>query len=178
MYAYVPLSALPQYSHYGPPFLQGYPQWPVAPDPSRTEFQQSLAPETVQPRPQERIEQSGLSRTRRQHSGDRPRVSVQPYSWQPAVNLFEYDRSWLVEVEVPGTDEDQLSITWEDGALLVEGELEPYDPDHVYYQERRSGSFGRRVFIPREVEAEEAEATYRRGVLEILIPKPKHRELR
>jgi len=107
----------------------------------------------------------------------RPEVTAQPYQWQPPVDLYEFDDCWVIKVEVPGSKEDELSLTWEDGALLIAGEVADADRKRAYYRERRVGEFARRILIPENVDTENTEAAYRHGVLEITIPKPRDKKL-
>ena len=79
----------------------------------------------------------------------------------------------LVRVEVPGMDEKDLKVHYEDGLLMISGEREFERKDDRNYHriERSYGSFVRSFSLPRSVDANKISASYKNGVLEIEIPK-------
>lgn len=93
--------------------------------------------------------------------------------WQPAVDVAEDADRIHVKVEVPGMDEKDLRISYEDGMLTVSGErqFEKKDDRSYHRIERSYGSFTRTFSLPRSVEPGQIAASYRNGVLEIEIPK-------
>lgn len=94
-------------------------------------------------------------------------------AWNPAVDVAEESDRILVKVEVPGVDEKDLRISFEDGLLTVSGErrFERKDERNYHRIERAYGSFTRTFSLPRSVKADEIVANYRNGILEIEIPK-------
>jgi HSP20 family protein len=98
---------------------------------------------------------------------------MQGSSWNPAVDVLEEKDRIFVKVEVPGIDEKDLKVTFEDGLLTVSGErqFERKDDRNYHRIERAYGSFTRTFSLPRSVEASQIVADYRNGVLEITIPK-------
>ena len=94
-------------------------------------------------------------------------------TWAPAVDVAEDADKIHVKVEVPGMDEKDLRINFEDGLLTVSGErqFERREDRNYHRIERAYGSFVRTFSLPRSVEVSKIEANYRNGVLEIDIPK-------
>ena len=94
-------------------------------------------------------------------------------TWAPAVDVAEEGDKILVKVEVPGMDEKDLEIHFEDGLLTVTGERQFERKDERSYHriERAYGTFTRSFSLPRSVDAGAITANYRNGVLEIEIPK-------
>ena len=94
-------------------------------------------------------------------------------TWAPAVDVAEEGDKILVKVEVPGMDEKDLEIHFEDGLLTVTGERQFERKDERSYHriERAYGTFTRGFSLPRSVDAGAITANYRNGVLEIEIPK-------
>jgi HSP20 family protein len=94
-------------------------------------------------------------------------------AWNPPVDVLEENERILVKVEVPGVDEKDLHVTFEDGLLTVSGErqFERKDDSNYHRIERSYGSFTRTFTLPRNIEAGQIVADYRNGVLEIAIPK-------
>jgi HSP20 family protein len=94
-------------------------------------------------------------------------------AWNPPVDVLEENNRLFVKVEVPGIDEKDLRIVFEDGVLTVSGERQfERKEDRNYHRiERTYGSFTRTFSLPRSVDASQIVASYRNGVLEIEIPK-------
>ena len=93
--------------------------------------------------------------------------------WNPPVDVLEENEKIVVKVEVPGVDEKDLRVTFEDGLLTVSGErhFERKDDRNYHRIERTYGTFTRTFTLPRSVDAGQIKADYRNGVLEIEIPK-------
>jgi len=91
-----------------------------------------------------------------------------------AGEVEETGREILVRVEVPGIDKKDCRITIEGNVLYVSGEkrYERETRDSTYHvMERAYGAFQRTIPLPRNVDADKAEASYRNGVLSIRLPK-------
>jgi HSP20 family protein len=90
----------------------------------------------------------------------------------PHVELGETDKEIRVTAELPGLDEKDVEITVEDGALTLRGEKrsEVEDKDRGY-SERSYGRFERRIGLPKGVDRDQANATFRNGVLTVTLPK-------
>ncbi|HEY7529132.1 MAG TPA: Hsp20/alpha crystallin family protein [Gemmatimonadota bacterium] len=92
----------------------------------------------------------------------------------PPVNIYDDGERFLVRAELPGIDKDALEVTARGNQLSIRGErvLEPADADAAYHRrEREGGSFRRVVTLPQRVEGSQVSATYRDGVLEIVLPR-------
>ena len=94
-------------------------------------------------------------------------------TWAPPVDVAEEANKILVRVEVPGMDEKDLKVHFEDGLLMVSGErqFERKDDRNYHRIERAYGSFVRTFTLPRSVDTNSIVANYTNGVLEIEIPK-------
>jgi HSP20 family protein len=95
-------------------------------------------------------------------------------AWAPALDISERKDAYLVTVELPGVEADDLEITLEDGLLTIQGERH-FAPDSSEQQfhrvDRRYGAFRRSITLPAQVQAEQIEASADNGVLQILVPK-------
>jgi HSP20 family protein len=99
-------------------------------------------------------------------------MSVQ--AWAPAVDITERKDAYLVMAELPGVGIDDLEITFQDGVLTIQGELQvahDSSEEQVHRAERRYGAFRRSITLPAHVKADAIEASTRDGVLQILVPK-------
>jgi HSP20 family protein len=97
-----------------------------------------------------------------------------PMAWAPALDISERKDAYLVTVELPGVEADDLEITLEDGLLTIQGERHfAHDSSEQQFHrvERRYGAFRRSITLPAQVQAEQIEASFDNGVLQILVPK-------
>jgi HSP20 family protein len=94
-------------------------------------------------------------------------------TWAPPVDVAEEKDSIIVRVEVPGMNEQDLKVGFEDGVLTVSGERQfERKEDRNYHRiERTYGTFSRTFSLPRTVDQDSIAASYRDGILEITIPK-------
>ena len=94
-------------------------------------------------------------------------------TWAPPVDVAEDNEKIHVKVEVPGMEEKDLKISFEDGLLTVSGErqFERREDRNYHRIERTYGSFIRTFSLPRSIDVNAIAANYRNGVLEIDIPK-------
>jgi HSP20 family protein len=95
-------------------------------------------------------------------------------AWAPALDISERKDAYLVTVELPGVEADDLEITLEDGLLTIQGEryfAHDSSEQQFHRVERCYGAFRRSITLPAHVMAEGIEATVDNGVLQILVPK-------
>lgn len=95
--------------------------------------------------------------------------------WLPDLDVSETDKELIVRAEVPGIDKDDIDITLTDGLLTIKGEKkhETEEKEENYHRvERRYGSFARTLRLPGEIEYDKIDASYKDGVLKLVIPKP------
>jgi HSP20 family protein len=99
--------------------------------------------------------------------------------WAPQVEMFERDGQLVVRADLPGLTKDDVKVELADDAITIEGERrgEHEEKREGYYRSERSyGKFYRRLPVPEGVNAENASASFRHGVLEITMPAPQHAE--
>lgn len=96
--------------------------------------------------------------------------------WVPAVDMVDAKDEIVLRADLPGMDEKSIDVTVQDGALTISGERKEEKEEKkedYYYSERTYGSFSRTVMLPAGVEADKVKATFKKGVLEIHLPKAK-----
>lgn len=101
--------------------------------------------------------------------------------WVPAMDLVETGDHFVLRADLPGLNEEDVSIELEDNVLTVSGErkTEHEDRREGYHRvERSSGRFSRALTLPEGVDPEAIQASFDRGVLEVRIPKPEERKPR
>lgn len=93
----------------------------------------------------------------------------------PSVDVRETDDEILVSAELPGLDPKDVELTLDNGVLTIKGqkreETEKKQGENVLAREIRYGSFSRSMTMPGEVLADQASASFDKGVLKITIPK-------
>jgi HSP20 family protein len=95
-------------------------------------------------------------------------------AWAPALDISERKDAYLVTVELPGVEADDLEITLEGGLLTIQGERHfAHDSSEQQFHrvERHYGAFRRSITLPAHVMADGIEAAADNGVLQIVVPK-------
>ena len=92
----------------------------------------------------------------------------------PAVNIKENEKSYEVELAVPGYDKKDFEISVDNGVLTVSGEKsEETERKEDNYTRREFGfsSFSRSFNLPTNINEENIDAKYADGVLKLSIAK-------
>jgi len=92
----------------------------------------------------------------------------------PRADISETDKELQVTVDLPGLDEKDVDVTVSNGVLTIRGEKKAEHEEHgknFYCQERSVGAFQRSIPIPVEVDTDKVDATFKKGVLHITMPK-------
>lgn len=95
-------------------------------------------------------------------------------AWTPAVDIAEEENEYLVKVELPGVNKDDVKITLESNILTIRGEKkkEKETKDENYHRlERSYGSFQRSFTLPSTVKSDKIDAVYKDGIVSITLPK-------
>lgn len=94
----------------------------------------------------------------------------------PRVYLTETPDELQVHAELPGVDEKNVEITLSEGVLTLKGQKQSERKEGEggeLHTERLFGSFCRSIPLAYEIEDDQVEATYEKGVLRIRLPKSK-----
>jgi len=94
----------------------------------------------------------------------------------PAVNIKELDSQFEIELAVPGMNKDDFEIEVEDGVLSISSTQEEEQVNEKGKFTRREfsySSFRRSFTLPDSVDSTKIDATYKEGVLLVLLPKDK-----
>ena len=92
----------------------------------------------------------------------------------PAVDIVEKDNAYQVTAELPGVEEKNIEVKLANDTLTIKGEKheEKEEKKKDYYlHERHFGSFERRFAVPEGVDADKIEASFKKGVLTVILPK-------
>jgi HSP20 family protein len=92
----------------------------------------------------------------------------------PAVNVKETDKSYDIEVAVPGMKKEDFNIAVENKVLTISADLkeEKEEKDDKYTRrEFVSTSFKRSFSLPENVDENNIQAHYENGILKVTVPK-------
>ncbi len=111
----------------------------------------------------------------------RPIFAIEPFwrrelTWgaAPAVDVVEKEKAYEITAELPGMDEKNIEVKLAKGGVTIRGEKqeEKEEKNKDYYLHERSfGSFERRFAVPEGVDTDKIEASFRNGVLTVILPK-------
>jgi HSP20 family protein len=103
-----------------------------------------------------------------------PRFTRRRGGFRPQIDCYRTERpaALTVVVEVGGIDPSKIQIFADERTLMVSGERRrPHSTGRVYQQmEIDYGRFTRQVALADNVDVAAAKATYRRGLLTIVLP--------
>ncbi|MBI5445004.1 MAG: Hsp20/alpha crystallin family protein [Deltaproteobacteria bacterium] len=110
-------------------------------------------------------EQSALVRTAKE---------AVPAHWSPPVDIYETEREFILLAEIPGMVQEDIHLELSDEVLILRGER-PSDTrlsSQSYHRiERPHGVFQRLFRLPVGIDPAGVTATYRDGVLRVVLPK-------
>jgi HSP20 family protein len=99
--------------------------------------------------------------------------------WVPAMDLVETDDHLVLKADLPGLDKDDVNIEIKDDVLTISGERQAEHEERTdgYHRvERVHGGFSRSLSLPQGIDADQVQADFDKGVLEVRIPKPAERK--
>jgi HSP20 family protein len=97
----------------------------------------------------------------------------------PAVNVWQNEQSLVLTAEIPGASPDELDVTVAGNSVTLRGrrrEQPVGEGDNFHRRERWSAPFSRTIELPVEVDTQNTEATYERGVLTLKLARPKEQQ--
>jgi len=95
-------------------------------------------------------------------------------TWTPSSDIYETDDHIKIHLDLPGMNRENLDIQLTgNNTLTIQGERKFEEVDKAKYHrvERFYGNFTRSFVLPTNVEADKITATFKDGVLELVLPK-------
>jgi HSP20 family protein len=92
----------------------------------------------------------------------------------PSIDVRETEAELVVEAELPGMDEKDVSVTLSNGVLTLKGEKKSEreeKKDDYHLMERSYGSFQRSFQLADTIDPDKVTATFDKGVLKVTLPK-------
>lgn len=108
--------------------------------------------------------------TRRRRGWLKPEMGV----IVPNIEMYDRKNEIVVKAALPGVAKEDLDLTITKDSLTLKGEArkeEEIKEEDYYASEISYGSFTRTIALPAEVDSEKAKASFKNGVLEIILPK-------
>ena len=104
------------------------------------------------------------------------------YSFVPKVDIIENEKAFEILVAVPGMNKEDFKIDLKENRLTVSGERkftkEKKNEKHFRSIESNYGAFRRDFVLPDSVNAENLQAVYNNGILELVVPKDEKKLLK
>jgi len=92
----------------------------------------------------------------------------------PAVDFTDTENAYEITAELPGIDEKNVEVKVVNGVLTIKGEKQEDKEEKkkdYYVHERNFGSFERAFQVPDDVDADKIEASFKKGILAVRLPK-------
>lgn len=95
-------------------------------------------------------------------------------------DIKEKKDKYLIEVELPGYEKENIKMEVEDGYLTVHAEIntdnEEKENGKFIRRERYIGSCSRSFYVGNDVQSEDIKASFKNGMLKIEVPKKDERK--
>lgn len=100
---------------------------------------------------------------------------------QLAIDVYQTDTELVIQSAIAGVKPDDIDISIDDDVITIKGKrnkLTDEDGDY-FYQECYWGAFSRQIISPVEIDSGRVDASLKKGILTIRIPKIlKHKKLK
>ena len=94
--------------------------------------------------------------------------------WSPPVDILERENEIILKVDLPEVTQDEIDIRVEGNTLTIQGErkfIKDASEENYIQIERPYGTFRRTFNLPRMIDQEGIKASYKDGVLRIVLPR-------
>ena len=89
-------------------------------------------------------------------------------------DIREDDKSYLLEIDLPGYSKDDIKIDITDGYLTINAKVEKEDNDsnkNYVRRERFTGEVTRSFYVGEDIKEDEVKANFKNGILTLEVPK-------
>jgi HSP20 family protein len=94
--------------------------------------------------------------------------------WTPRVDIAETDKSFVIKMEIPEVDKNDVKVSVDHGVLSICGERKQETEEQgkrFHRMERYYGSFDRSFTLPNTIDQTHLDATFKDGMLTVELPK-------
>lgn len=92
-------------------------------------------------------------------------------------DIKETDKSYIMEVEMPGLDKKDINLKFESGYVTISAKKEECESDGKYLRRERATSYSRSYYMG-DVDEKQIKAKYENGVLTVTVPKDRPEEVK
>jgi HSP20 family protein len=99
-----------------------------------------------------------------------------PEAQVPRVDVIDRDEDVVIRAELPGVKKEDLDISMTDDRVTIRATTsreEAEEKGDYYRKELSRGLFSRTVSLPGAVQGDKSKATFKDGVMELVLPKVK-----
>ena len=103
--------------------------------------------------------------------------SITVAEWAPLVDIAEDDTEYLIKVELPEVQKQDVKVTVESGTLTISGErkAEKEKTGRKFHRvERYYGRFERSFAVPDDAASDNVKAEFKDGILRVHLAKSEH----
>jgi HSP20 family protein len=96
--------------------------------------------------------------------------------WAPPVDIVEHENEIILKADLPEMSQNDIEIKVEENTLIIRGErkfIKEIPEEHYIQIERPYGNFQRTFALPKMIDQEGIKASYKDGVLRIVLPRKK-----
>ncbi len=94
--------------------------------------------------------------------------------WTPSSDISENENEYTILMDIPGMEKDAIKINYQDKRITITGDRkleEKEEDDDFIRRERYEGSFYRSFTLAETVKEDKIHASFKDGVLKLVIPK-------
>ena len=111
-----------------------------------------------------------FEQTRRSMYSDVPAIgSGDDWRGRSSISVETTDDAYVARMDLPEFEKDDVSVRFDEGALVIEAERELAETGDAVWSHRKR-ALSEHVRLPEEIDEAEITATFRNGVLEVHLP--------
>lgn len=93
----------------------------------------------------------------------------------PAIDVHETDQAYVINVDLPGINKDDIEVSLKNGMLTIKAEVKHEDKEEkdgkIIRQERHVGHYMRQLSVGSDIKGDAISANFDNGVLRLELPK-------
>lgn len=101
------------------------------------------------------------------------RYAKSEFAFQPAVNIYEFENAYKLEMQIPGFSKEQVKISLDKDVLVVKGELSTVEKEDAKHARIgfKTGNFEKKFQLPDNLNPEKIQANFENGILTLSLAK-------
>ena len=95
-------------------------------------------------------------------------------------DIREKEDRYLIDIDLPGYEKDNIKISVEDGYLTVQASMDSNEEEKekgkFVRRERYTGTCSRSFYVGENVKSEDIKASFKKGILKLEVPKVENKK--